>query len=606
MHHQDYDLSPASPLPLRQLKSAPAPTPSPDSAIHSTIYSPSHSPLQSRHGPFSGFSSPGYHSSHRTTPSLSRNNSDASQYGGSQYSYNSAPSPLSPAHSPATPSRHAHPGYPSPAHCASSPLPRGGPGHMSLPLYSQGIILSRHEEERTTEDNDDILSDIAQHSALTAQTGISRQQLINSPCPICGDKISGFHYGIFSCESCKGFFKRTVQNKKNYVCMRGAQCQVVIATRKKCPACRFEKCLKMGMKLEAIREDRTRGGRSTYQCSYTIPQGGQVGGSAAAPGECQGRPSIPVLLQEIMDVEHLWFTTTSATPPVKAPADGGRSRGTAEGPRADPQGATGGSGPPLPPGGPDRGRQQHHPFRWQWRPERRGQRGRQPSGEEEDDDDDEDGGGRGEGGRGGRAAGGEDMVQTLTMMTDQMLYKLVKWCKSLPLFKNILIDDQIALLINAWCELLVLSCCYRSINTPGVIRVSQDVSLSLDTAKERQLEKWVEKMLHFSEQLRRLRIDRYEYVSMKVIVLLTADTSEIKERDTVRESQEKVVHALQEYTVSHYPDMPSKFGELLLRMPELQRICQVGKEMLCLGHQSKGESEGPGFTFLMELLRGDY
>jgi hypothetical protein len=38
---------------------------------------------------------------------------------------------------------------------------------------------------------------------------------------------------------CQGFFKRTVQNKKNYVCMRGAQCQVVIATRKKCPACRY-------------------------------------------------------------------------------------------------------------------------------------------------------------------------------------------------------------------------------------------------------------------------------------------------------------------------------------------------------------------------------
>ena len=27
------------------------------------------------------------------------------------------------------------------------------------------------------------------------------------------------------------------------------------------------------MKLEAIREDRTRGGRSTYQCSYTLPAG---------------------------------------------------------------------------------------------------------------------------------------------------------------------------------------------------------------------------------------------------------------------------------------------------------------------------------------------
>jgi len=41
-----------------------------------------------------------------------------------------------------------------------------------------------------------------------------------------------------------------VQNKKNYVCLRGAACPVTIATRKKCPACRFEKCLNTGMKLE--------------------------------------------------------------------------------------------------------------------------------------------------------------------------------------------------------------------------------------------------------------------------------------------------------------------------------------------------------------------
>ena len=76
--------------------------------------------------------------------------------------------------------------------------------------------------------------------------GLSRQQLLSGPCPVCGDRISGFHYGIFSCESCKGFFKRTVQNKKNYVCLRGATCHVSMTTRKKCPACRFDKCLKMG------------------------------------------------------------------------------------------------------------------------------------------------------------------------------------------------------------------------------------------------------------------------------------------------------------------------------------------------------------------------
>ena len=81
------------------------PTPSPDSAIHSAYYSPSQSPVQSRHmSPvqsrhMSGFSSP---FSLRTTPSLSRNNSDASQYGGSvsagPASSVSDTSPLSPSH----------------------------------------------------------------------------------------------------------------------------------------------------------------------------------------------------------------------------------------------------------------------------------------------------------------------------------------------------------------------------------------------------------------------------------------------------------------------------------------------------------------------------
>lgn len=58
--------------------------------------------------------------------------------------------------------------------------------------------------EGSNEDKSLLAGDLAQHTALAAQAGISRQQLINSPCPICGDKISGFHYGIFSCESCKG------------------------------------------------------------------------------------------------------------------------------------------------------------------------------------------------------------------------------------------------------------------------------------------------------------------------------------------------------------------------------------------------------------------
>lgn len=25
-------------------------------------------------------------------------------------------------------------------------------------------------------------------------------------CPVCGDKVSGYHYGLLTCESCKVFF----------------------------------------------------------------------------------------------------------------------------------------------------------------------------------------------------------------------------------------------------------------------------------------------------------------------------------------------------------------------------------------------------------------
>ena len=61
---------------------------------------------------------------------------------------------------------------------------------------------------------------------------------------------TGYHYGIFTCESCKGFFKRTVQNKKVFQCHRNQDCDVIRGNRKKCPACRFSKCLSTGMKIE--------------------------------------------------------------------------------------------------------------------------------------------------------------------------------------------------------------------------------------------------------------------------------------------------------------------------------------------------------------------
>lgn len=121
--------------------------PSPDSAIHSvyTHSSPSQSPLTSRHTPY--------------TPSLSRNNSDASY--SSCYSYSSE---FSPTHSPIQ-GRH---------NMYASGNFNGSPLHHSLykPMMDSNDNAKTLQHQQSNEEN--ILE-----PEIIPSAGISRQQLIN-------------------------------------------------------------------------------------------------------------------------------------------------------------------------------------------------------------------------------------------------------------------------------------------------------------------------------------------------------------------------------------------------------------------------------------------
>ncbi|XP_075690555.1 estrogen-related receptor gamma-like isoform X2 [Rhinoderma darwinii] len=84
-------------------------------------------------------------------------------------------------------------------------------------------------------------------------------------CLVCGDTASGYHYGVASCEACKAFFKRTIQGNIEYSCPVVNDCEITKRRRKSCQACRFRKCLKVGMMKEGVRLDRVRGGRQKYR-----------------------------------------------------------------------------------------------------------------------------------------------------------------------------------------------------------------------------------------------------------------------------------------------------------------------------------------------------
>ncbi|EYC44119.1 hypothetical protein Y032_0471g2039 [Ancylostoma ceylanicum] len=111
----------------------------------------------------------------------------------------------------------------------------------------------------------------------------SSRILPDVPCRVCQDHSSGKHYGIFSCDGCAGFFKRSIRRHRQYVCKNKGGCEegrcIVDKThRNQCRwaflrsifpgepfeqlnvfgsrACRLRKCLEIGMNKEAVQHER--------------------------------------------------------------------------------------------------------------------------------------------------------------------------------------------------------------------------------------------------------------------------------------------------------------------------------------------------------------
>ncbi|CAI2356768.1 unnamed protein product [Caenorhabditis sp. 36 PRJEB53466] len=82
-------------------------------------------------------------------------------------------------------------------------------------------------------------------------------------CIVCGLPSKGFNYGVRSCDGCKSFFSRCLEKPVNKECMRGVECIIYeknsTATRfqKRCQACRYRRCIDMGMRRERTKNKVT-------------------------------------------------------------------------------------------------------------------------------------------------------------------------------------------------------------------------------------------------------------------------------------------------------------------------------------------------------------
>ncbi|CAF3711333.1 unnamed protein product [Rotaria socialis] len=80
-------------------------------------------------------------------------------------------------------------------------------------------------------------------------------------CIVCGDRATGKHYGAISCDGCKGFFRRSVRKNPIYECRNQNNCTIDKDKRNQCRHCRWKKCIRMGMKRDAVQKERDRLGR---------------------------------------------------------------------------------------------------------------------------------------------------------------------------------------------------------------------------------------------------------------------------------------------------------------------------------------------------------
>uniref|UniRef100_A0A8C2ADU1 RAR-related orphan receptor C a n=1 Tax=Cyprinus carpio TaxID=7962 RepID=A0A8C2ADU1_CYPCA len=134
------------------------------------------------------------------------------------------------------------------------------------------------------------------------------------PCKICGDKSSGIHYGVITCEGCKGFFRRSQQNNAMYSCSRQRNCLIDRTNRNRCQHCRLQKCLALGMSRDAVKfgrmskkqRDSLYAEVQKHQQSQERAGGNGVPGHAGSSGSSSSSQSSPEPnRQEFSDMTHI-------------------------------------------------------------------------------------------------------------------------------------------------------------------------------------------------------------------------------------------------------------------------------------------------------------
>nr|CAD7425407.1 unnamed protein product [Timema monikensis] len=374
--------------------------------------------------------------------------------------------------------------------------------------------------------------------------------LYDIPCKVCQDHSSGKHYGIFACDGCAGFFKRSIRRQRQYVCKAKSEgsCMVDKTHRNQCRACRLNKCLEAGMNKDAVQHERgPRNSTLRRQMALFFKEPGSPSSSPLGDLSSGLRPHPPVLdlaLPKVTSTSPHNHPRNEHHPPhhLLPPPPPGITAATFL--------CTPGQAPKFPLGFP-----LPTPFSLH-------------------------------------------TTEAVCESAARLLFMNVKWAKNVPAFTNLHFKDQLMLLESSWRELFVLGAaqfllpmelgpllasCGALADSERALALLQEVKVFQDTI----------------DKFRAMTVDPHEYACLRAIVLFktafnspsspvsstsgpssspTSTTSTKGDAKTLRDVsavaalQDHTQLTLNKYISTAHPGQPFRFGKLLLLLPCLRAV----------------------------------
>ncbi|XP_065052454.1 steroid hormone receptor ERR2-like isoform X3 [Rhopilema esculentum] len=170
---------------------------------------------------------------------------------------------------------------------------------------------------------------------------------------------------------------------------------------------------------------------------------------------------------------------------------------------------------------------------------------------------------------------GEDLKPTTSNLLDivgKQLVAAIDWAKGLPGYETLTLNDQAILLQAGWIEMLLLNWTFYSLSHKNKTQFSANLIVCETLATAFGLETVHTQLSSLITRVQGYGIDEVEFLCLKAIGLLNADSRGLTGSSKVQELVKKFSSALNYHISSHHPDQPQKFAKIILILPQLKCV----------------------------------